>query len=90
MRLMDGWFSDLLGRVMARLPEWKLDTEWHEWYAWYPVRVHEYYHSDRAYPSGPTDGWAWLEPVWRRYSWVNCQTEVRSHHVIKKCKESTS
>lgn len=40
--------------------------DWHKWYAWFPVRVHDYHFQGR-FPLGPTVGWAWLEPVWRRW-----------------------
>jgi len=55
--------------------------EWHKWFAWYPVRVHDYFatyslnldvrgvankHTKaETLPHGEPDIWMWLEDVWR-------------------------
>jgi len=36
--------------------------EYHDWYAWHPVRVHEFNCDDIVVPTH----WVWLEPVARR------------------------
>jgi hypothetical protein len=43
--------------------------EWHQWFAWRPVRVGDQFDHDRR--------WVWLEPVERRSRPYNWPTEYR-------------
>jgi hypothetical protein len=48
--------SGLGATVRRAYPAASLRSEWHRWFAWFPVRV-------------PSDGgghWVWLETIWRR------------------------
>lgn len=39
-------------------------SEWHHWFAWYPVVTYEYFEAG-GYPIGIADKWVWWQWVWR-------------------------
>lgn len=67
MKLMDDSLEKALVRLIRPFvsKDWLRD-DWHEWFAWRPVRVHHYF-CEGHFPRGKTVGWVWLETVWRRF-----------------------